>query len=67
LPLILVEKVDEFQPEATKKEKVVYTRYLIESMLEVLCKNEDLIDALGITLRKMEESEKKSTSRLAPD
>ena len=50
----LVDRVDEYEMEASKERKIVYTRYLIESMLDVLVKHEILIEALGATMRKME-------------
>ena len=56
-PPTLVDRVDEYEPEASKERKIVYTRYLIESMLDVLLKHEALAEAGGATLRKLESRE----------
>ena len=53
----LVDRVDEYEPEASEERKIVCTRYLIESMLDVLLKHEALAEAVGATLRKLESRE----------
>ena len=62
LPPTLVDKVDEYEPEASKDRKILYTRSLIESMLEILLKHEILDEAVGVTMRKMEVEDAKEAS-----